>query len=125
MDKIFLVAIGGAIGATLRFVSIGAATRLTGESFWGTITVNVVGSFAMGVAAVLIIERLPGDASRLGPLIMAGVLGGFTTFSAFSLDALRLIEEERLWMAGAYLLGSVILSVLALFLGIVMTRGAV
>ena len=124
MEKIVLVAGGGAIGAVLRFLTVGWAARMTGETFWGTMAVNVLGSFAMGVAAVVLMERFPEVAARLGPLAMVGILGGFTTFSAFSFDAVRLLEEQRIAMAGSYLLGSVVLSVSALACGIALARGA-
>ena len=71
----------------------------------------------MGLIAVLMIERLPDGWGRLAPFAMTGVLGGFTTFSAFSLDTLYLVERGRHLAAAAYVGGSVALSVLALFLG--------
>eukprot|EP01035_Chromulina_nebulosa_P051404 gene51404-69974_t len=81
MVHVLLVALGGAIGSVLRFVTGIAALRLMGPSFpWGTLMVNVVGSFAIGVISHLITTRLGGsEAMRL--FLITGVLGGFTTFS--------------------------------------------
>ncbi|MBB5517077.1 CrcB protein [Rubricella aquisinus] len=114
------VALGGAIGAVLRYASVVFAMRLIGTGFpFGTLFVNVVGSFLMGIAAVWVLSR-PG----MAPFVMAGVLGGFTTFSAFSLDALRLIEAERIGAALLYVSGSVGLCLIAVFAGIMIGRGA-
>ena len=112
------VAIGGAIGAVLRYLTSVAALRLLGPAFpWGTLTVNVVGSFAMGLLAVWL------SGGRMSPLLMTGVLGGFTTFSAFSLDAVRLFEKGQVGLAGAYVAASVVLSVAALVAGLAVARG--
>ncbi len=122
MDKIVMVAAGGAIGAVCRFAGAAWFARLAGAGFMGTLFVNVVGSFLMGVLAVILMERFPGSWGRFAPFLMTGVLGGFTTFSAFSLDALVLIERGR-WMAAAgYVCASVALSVLALFAGLALMR---
>ena len=118
-----LVALGGAFGAVLRYIFVGWAGRALGHGLpWGTFGVNVLGSFVMGVVAVVMMERLAGSWGRLSPLVMTGVLGGFTTFSAFSLDALYLIERGRAAAAGAYMAGSVIVSVLALWAGLASAR---
>ena len=115
------VALGGAIGATGRYLTGVAAVRLMGPSFpWGTLVVNVVGSFVMGVIAVWLAER---GLTRFAPLLMTGILGGFTTFSAFSLDAVSLYERGEVAAAGIYIAASVGLSVLALVAGLVLARG--
>lgn len=122
MEKIALVAAGGALGAVLRFLTAGWALRSFGPGFpWGTLAVNVAGSFAMGLVAVWILERTGGWA-RLGPFLMTGVLGGFTTFSAFSLEILFLAERGRVAMAAGYAAGSVGLSVGALWIGLALGR---
>jgi CrcB protein len=114
------VALGGAVGAVLRYASVALAMRMFGSGFpVGTVFVNIVGSFLMGLAAVWVLSR-PG----MAPLVMAGVLGGFTTFSAFSLDALRLIEAGRAGAALLYVTGSVGLCLIAVFAGIMIGRGA-
>lgn len=111
------VALGGALGAMLRYLSVSAALRLFGPGFpWGTLFVNVAGSLVMGFAAAMILEKV--GSGRLSLFLMAGVLGGFTTFSAFSLDALYLIERGKLVASAAYVCGSVALSVLALIIGL-------
>ncbi|ETX14958.1 camphor resistance protein CrcB [Roseivivax halodurans JCM 10272] len=116
------VALGGAAGAVARYLTGHAAVRLIGHGFpWGTFAVNVVGSFLMGVLVVALAEW---NANRFAPLLLTGMLGGFTTFSAFSLDAATLYERGELALAGAYVGGSVILSLLAVFAGLAAGRGA-
>jgi len=117
------VALGGAIGASLRWWLAGLTARAAGPGFpWGTMTVNVLGSLAMGVLAVWLMERSPGAWGRWAPFLMTGVLGGFTTFSAFSLDALFLIERGRLGAAALYVGGSVGLCIAALWAGLALAR---
>lgn len=120
MTPLLQVALGGALGASGRYLTTTAVARLMGKSFpWGTMTVNVLGSFAMGVLVVML-AHLSGN--RFAPLLMTGVLGGFTTFSAFSLDAATLYERGQVGPAAAYILASVILSVMALFAGLWFAR---
>jgi CrcB protein len=117
------VALGGALGASLRYLTVRAALRLLGPGFpWGTVAVNVLGSLIMGLAAVALMERFPGAWGRHAPFLMTGVLGGFTTFSAFSLDALSLWEKGRAATAALYVGGSVAASIAALVLGLVLGR---
>jgi CrcB protein len=86
------VALGGALGATLRFAAGAWAVRTLGTGFpYGTLGVNVLGSLIMGAAAAVVLERWPDASPHIRTFLMTGVLGGFTTFSAFSLDALQLI----------------------------------
>jgi CrcB protein len=122
MSLYFLIALGGAIGAVLRF----AVFRLAAENFdsglpWGTFTVNVIGSLLMGFLATMFITRwhLP---VNLQYAILAGLLGGFTTFSAFSLESLRLIEQGDWTNALMYTLGSVILCIVACSLGVLIAK---
>ncbi|MFC7703012.1 fluoride efflux transporter CrcB [Plastorhodobacter daqingensis] len=115
------VALGGAIGALGRFGMVYGAARVLGAGFpWGTLIANVLGSFAMGLAFVWLTDR---DALRLAPFVMAGILGGFTTFSAFSLDVLLLYERGATGMAALYVLASVGLSIAALIAGVAAMRG--
>jgi len=115
------VALGGAIGATGRFLAVGAAARLFGGGFpWGTLAVNVVGSFVMGWLVVMLGHL---SATRLSPFLLSGILGGFTTFSAFSLDTVNLIERGATGLAATYVLGSVCLSVAGLAAGLALARG--
>jgi CrcB protein len=119
------VAAGGAIGASLRFAFGRWAAAALGRDFpWGTLGVNVIGSFVMGLAAAAMMERLPGAWGRYAPFLMTGVLGGFTTFSAFSLDALYLIERGAGLRAAAYVAASVIGSIAALVAGLALGRAA-
>jgi CrcB protein len=119
----FIVFLGGGIGAALRHgVNLGA-TRFFGTNFpCGTLTVNVVGSLIMGVLAAWFAFK--GDATQHWRLFLTtGVLGGFTTFSSFSLDVAVLYERGALGLAAAYVLLSLILSVLGLFFGLALVRG--
>jgi CrcB protein len=115
------VAAGGAIGATLRFAAQGAALRLLGSSFpLGTLAVNVTGSLLMGLLAALLLARP--EMARLQPLLMTGILGGFTTFSAFSLDTLALVQRGETGKALAYVIASVALSLLGVLGGYALGR---
>jgi CrcB protein len=115
------VALGGALGSMARYLTNVSAMRLIGPGFpWGTMVVNLVGSFLMGVLVVWLAEK---GLTRLAPFLMTGVLGGFTTFSAFSLDAISLWERGATGPALAYVIGSVLVSLAALFAGMVLTRG--
>ncbi len=115
------VAAGGAIGASLRYLTGTATLRVFGPGFpWGTITVNIIGSFLMGVLVVVMAHK---GGTRLAPFLMTGVLGGFTTFSAFSLDVMTLYERGQYGLAAAYGSASVVLSLLAIMLGLYVTRG--
>lgn len=114
------VALGGASGAVLRYLTGLAAMRLIGPGFpWGTLIVNILGSFAMGVL-VVVLAHLSGQ--RFAPLLLTGFLGGFTTFSAFSLDAVTLYERGDVGLAMLYVLASVLFSIAALFAGLLIAR---
>lgn len=118
-----IVFLGGGLGAALRHgVNLGAA-RLFGTGFpAGTLTVNVVGSIVMGVLAAWFAFK--GDTSQHWRLFLTtGVLGGFTTFSSFSLDVAVLYERGALAMMAAYMVLSLVLSVLGLFAGLALIRG--
>jgi CrcB protein len=117
------VAAGGAIGASGRYVSGAFLIRMLGSGFpYGTMFVNVVGSFFMGFLAFYLLERMDGSFARFAPFLMTGVLGGFTTFSAYSLDALFLIERGRFAAATFYMAGSVGVALLGLFIGMSIAR---
>lgn len=120
IQTLLQVAFGGAIGASARYLASVAAMRLVGPGFpWATAAVNVLGSFLMGVLVVVLAHR---DATRLAPFLMTGVLGGFTTFSAFSLDTLTLWERGQAGLAAAYVAGSVTLSLAAIVFGMAAMR---
>jgi CrcB protein len=118
----FIVFVGAGIGGALRHgVNVGAA-RLFGFGFpLGTLIVNIVGSFLMGVLAGYFLLR-PGIPQDVRLFATTGILGGFTTFSAFSLDAALLIERNVYGLAAAYVAGSVAASILALFVGLAFFR---
>ncbi|MCE0507110.1 MULTISPECIES: fluoride efflux transporter CrcB [unclassified Roseivivax] len=115
------VALGGALGALARHLTGLWALRALGPGFpWGTLSVNVAGSFAMGCLAVALAQA---GAMRWAPFLMTGLLGGFTTFSAFSLDAVTLYERGQAGLAAGYAAASVILSLAALAAGLFLARG--
>jgi len=116
-----LVFIGGGLGAIARHGINRAGLALLGPGFpWWTLAVNVAGSFAIGLLAGLFGAWETGHNLRL--FLTTGVLGGFTTFSAFSLDALTLWERGAGLQAGLYVLGSVIVSLIAAFAGLMASR---
>jgi CrcB protein len=117
-----IVFVGAGIGGALRHGVNLAAVRLLGYGFpYGTLIVNVLGSFLMGLLAGYFAFRM-GLPQHMRLFLTTGVLGGFTTFSAFSLDAALLIERHAYWLAAAYMAGSVAASVLALFAGLSIFR---
>lgn len=123
MPIIFQIAIGGALGAIIRYAVSVQMIRLAGPGFpWGTFCVNVVGSFLMGVLAALLLRRGDAGLSHLAPFLMTGILGGFTTFSAFSLETLVLIERGRPGLALLYAGGSVAAGLAAVMAGIWLFR---
>jgi CrcB protein len=122
MYHLVLVAAGGAVGAGLRHLVNLATLRLFGSGFpWGTLTVNVVGSFAMGLFMAWLLRRT-GSSAELRLLVATGLFGGFTTFSAFSLDFAVLYERGALMQAFSYVAASVLLSIGALFVGLWVAR---
>ncbi len=119
---VLYVALGGAIGAALRYLAGLVAVRLLGHGEFplAIITVNVIGSFLMGAFVVAAAHK---GLTHLSPFVMTGVLGGFTTFSAFSLETANLIERGAMGQAALYIVLSVGLSVGGLFLGLMAARG--
>jgi CrcB protein len=119
-----IVFIGAGIGGALRHGVNVAAARLFGYDFpLGTLIVNVVGSFAIGLLAGYFALR-PGVNQHIRLFLTTGLLGGFTTFSAFSLDAALLIERHSYGLAAGYVVGSVAASLSALFFGLALFRSA-
>ncbi|MEX3316626.1 CrcB family protein [Sulfitobacter sp. PS-8MA] len=112
MKTLIMVALGGALGASLRYL-VGLAVGFP----LGTLAVNVAGSLAIGVVWVTLADKI-----LLLPFLMTGLLGGFTTFSAFSLDTMRLLEAGRTAVAFSYVGASVILSLAACLLGLWLAR---
>lgn len=126
LGAIAQVAIGGAAGSVCRYlVALLAARSLGPHHALGTLAVNVAGGFLMGLAFVLLVAARPDGPARLAPLVMAGFLGGFTTFSAFSLDTWALWEAGRPGAAALYVALSVAGSVAGLVGGVAVARGVV
>ena len=120
----FIVFFGAGLGGALRHgVNVGAARLLGYEFPFGTLIVNIIGSFLMGLLAGYFAFR-PGIAQHMRLFLTTGVLGGFTTFSAFSLDAALLVERHSYGLAAGYVVGSVAASVSALFFGLALFRSA-
>ncbi|MBW8636802.1 fluoride efflux transporter CrcB [Hoeflea sp. WL0058] len=123
MYHFLIVAFGGAVGASLRHLTSLLTLRWFGPGFpWGTLTVNILGSFLMGVFIELLARKMNGS-NELRLLIATGLMGGFTTFSAFSLDVAIMWERGATLTAAGYVLASVALSILALFAGLALVRG--
>ena len=122
MTRLLIVAAGGALGAVARY-GVGRLMPASGWP-WPTLTVNVVGGVLMGLLAGWLAFRggAQGEAIRL--FAGVGVLGGFTTFSAFSLETALMIEKRQFALASGYVAASVVLSVAALFLGLMIARRA-
>jgi CrcB protein len=118
------VAIRGALGAVLRYLTGVGMLRLLGVTQFplAVLSVNIVGSFLMGVFVVAAAHK---GLTYLSPLVMTGLLGGFTTFSAFSLETVTLYERGEIGLAALYVTASVALSVGALFAGLALARGVV
>jgi fluoride exporter len=112
------VALGGALGSSARYGVNLVAPRVLGAGFpWATLIVNVLGCFAMGYLNALLREKLPDD-ENMRLFLTTGVLGGFTTFSAFSLDFFGLMQRGEMPLAVAYAIASVVLSILAVMIGV-------
>ena len=122
MTSYFLVFFGGGLGATLRHLVNVTCARCIGTGFpYGTFIINISGSTVMGLIAGYL--ALKGEASQPWRLfLMTGILGGYTTFSAFSLDTALLYERGEIGLAAFYGLGSVVLSIAGLFAGLALVR---
>ena len=117
-----IVFLGGGLGAAMRHGINLATARALGTAFpYGTLLINITGSFIMGLIAAYFAFK--GDASQHWRLFLTtGILGGYTTFSAFSLDAALLYERGEFGMAALYVAGSVVLSIAGLFAGFALVR---
>lgn len=121
MNSLLLVMAGGAVGSGLRYLVGRAALAALGPNWpWGTLAVNLIGGLAMGLLAGLLARTTNGELWRL--LLGVGVLGGFTTFSAFSLDAVLMLQRGELGGMLAYVALSVAGSIGVLALGLGLTR---
>ena len=124
--RILLVAAGGALGALARYGVGAMATRLAPTAVWpwATLTVNVGGGLLMGLLAGWLAFRGGSQGETVRLFAAVGLLGGFTTFSAFSLETALMIERRQFAMAGGYVGLSVVLSIAALFAGLMVARRA-
>ena len=124
MFPFLLVGLGGAIGSMARFGVGSLVGRFLPMSFpLATLIVNIVGSVAMGLFVGMMARLLPAWQEEARLFVAVGVLGGFTTFSSFSLDTIALVERGELLQAGLYVLLSVVVCLVGLYLGLLLTRG--
>jgi CrcB protein len=122
MERYLMVALGGAIGTVARYWLSGVVAQMVGETFpWGTLLINVTGSFVIGFFAAL---TGPDGRVFVGAtgrqFVMVGLCGGYTTFSAFSLQTLNLLNDGEYAYASAYIVASVVLCLLAVWIGAVL-----
>jgi CrcB protein len=122
MNQVLAIAVGGAVGSVLRFWMSTWVHSFAGRSFpYGTLTVNVLGCLVMGFLFVLFVDRLS-DNAVLRAGILIGVLGGFTTFSSFSIETFNLIEQGAWFKAVVNMTGSLLLCVGATWVGVILGR---
>ena len=124
MNAALLVGAGGAVGAVARYFFSVLATRYWQGPFpLAILLVNIIGAVAMGICIGLLARFLPPWQEQARLFLAVGVLGGFTTFSSFTLDTIVLIERGELVLAGLYVVLSVVVCLLGLYLGLLITRG--
>ena len=126
MYPYLLVGIGGALGSVARYGSGVLVGRMWSSSFpLATLLINIAGSLAMGLFIGYLARTTPAWQADARLFVAVGVLGGFTTFSAFSLDAIALIERGEIVQSAIYIVGSVTIAILALYIGMQLMRGSV
>jgi len=123
MTHFLIVAAGGALGSMARY-GLGRLLPVSQGWPWPTLTANVVGGLLMGLLTGWLAFRGAGQSETIRLFAAVGVLGGFTTFSAFSLETALMIERRDFAMAGGYVAASVVVSIAALFLGLMLARRA-
>ena len=122
MNTLFYIALGGAVGAVMRYAVSNGIHTLLGRGFpYGTLTVNVLGSLVMGFLYIFLIERLSNNLA-LRASLMIGFLGAFTTFSTFSIETFNLLENGEAFKALINILISVVLCLLAAWAGVIIGR---
>ena len=122
MSQVLAIGLGGAIGSLLRYWLSGWVQSFAGRGFpYGTLAVNVLGCLAMGFLFVLLVERAS-DNPVLRAGLLIGVLGGFTTFSSFSIETFSLIEQGAWFQASANALASVVVCIGATWIGVILAR---
>jgi fluoride exporter len=123
MNNYLLVFLGGGIGCVMRYLISNSAYTLIGQDFpYGTLVVNVSGSFLMGLLFILILERFTSFVPQLRSFLLIGFLGGYTTFSAFSIETFNLIMQGANLKAFANIALSVTLCLVATWLGVLLGR---
>jgi CrcB protein len=119
--KVLVLTLGGALGVNARYWLGDWVTRWSGAQFpWATFTINMTGSFAIGLGAVLLARWLPHPHLRL--LVIVGFLGGYTTFSSYAYESLTLLERGEFLLAGLYLAGSATIGLAAVAVGVAVGR---
>jgi len=122
MSQVIAIAVGGALGSVMRYGLSNWVHALAGRGFpYGTLAVNVLGCLAMGVLFVLLVERM-GESAVWRAGILIGVLGGFTTFSSFSIETFNLIEQGALLKAAGNMAASLLLCIGATWFGVILAR---
>jgi len=124
MTPYLLVGIGGALGAMLRYGAQSAIGSLANGFPVSTFLINIVGSIAMGLLVGVLAKTTPQFQNEIRLFFAVGIFGGFTTFSSFSLDAITLIERGDVLQAGVYIVGSAILAIVGLWMGLLAVRVA-
>ncbi|HEV2515604.1 MAG TPA: fluoride efflux transporter CrcB [Devosia sp.] len=122
MNAYLLVGIGGALGALMRFGAQNWIGSLPNGFPVATFLVNIVGSIAMGVLVGVLAKTTPQYQNEIRLFVAVGVFGGFTTFSSFSLDAIALLERGEILQAAIYVVGSVLLALAGLWIGLTAVR---
>ena len=121
MNALFLVMAGGALGSAGRYLTGRSMLSLLGPDWpWGTMTVNLLGGLLMGLLTGVLARVAAPEGWRL--FVAVGVLGGFTTFSSYSLEAVMLLERGQAGAAAIYIVGSVVLGLAGLFAGLLLMR---
>ena len=123
-NKMLLLMLGGALGTCARYwVGRWAASHPWGQTFpYGTLMVNVIGSFILGATAVIVLERLPPEYQHWYLLIGTGFCGAFTTFSTFEWETFKLVRDGSWWLALANVFGSILAAFLGLLLGVIISH---
>ena len=122
MNLVLFIAAGGAIGALGRYAVITVASHLFGAGYpYGTILVNLIGSFLLG-GFVEGLKHFSAISNELQVFLIVGILGSFTTFSTFSMDVVVLMQRNEMFAAGLYIVGSLVISIGGLFLAMVLIR---
>lgn len=123
MDKLLLIGIGGGFGSIFRYLVSTGVYKLFGSQFpYGTFCVNAVGSFIIGFIFILLLDNVSGMADQLRALLIIGFLGGFTTFSSFSMETLNLIENGDVYRALLNIVLSVSVCLFLTWLGVLLGR---